>query len=71
MDKEHIRQLAMRLTREEKEHLRRLHLHGVEDASAFGGSQDILKWLEVHDLVYRSGSAVSLTHRGKLVARII
>ena len=71
MDKEHVRSLAKRLTRDEKEHLRRLHLHGVEDASVFGSAQDVLKWLEVHDLVYRRGSAVSLTHRGKLVARII
>jgi len=71
MDKEHIRILAKRLSSEEKEHLRRLHLHGMEDASVFGSAQDILKWLEVHDLVYRSGSSVSLTHRGKLVARMI
>ena len=69
MHNDQIRKIAMRLSGEEMGHLRQMQLHGTEDVRDFGGAPAILKSLEVHDLVFRTGSTVSLTHRGKLVAR--
>lgn len=69
MDEEQVRKLIRRLNGAEIEQLRRLHRHGTGDVRDFGSHQALLKSLEVHDLVFCSGSVVGLTHRGKLVAK--
>jgi hypothetical protein len=69
MNEEQIVKLLRSLSAEEAEHLRHMQAHKSGDAGDFTGAEHVLKSLEVHDLVYRSGSLVSLTHRGKLVAQ--
>jgi hypothetical protein len=69
MDEAQVRKLVRRLSGREIEHLRRLLRQGTGDVREFASAQALLKSLEVHDLVFCSGSVVSLTHRGKLVAR--
>lgn len=69
MDEKKIRKLIALLSVEEIGHLRRLRMGGARDTSGFSGDDVALKSLEVHDLVFRRGSTLNLTHRGKLVAR--
>ncbi len=69
MKEDQIARLARQLSFEEIDHLRRLHANKAEDIGDFASSEHVLKSLEVHDLVFRSGSVVSLTHRGKQVAQ--
>ena len=69
MDEKKIRKLIGLLSVEEIGHLQRLHNHGPRDSSDFSNTPAVLKSLEVRDLVFRRGSTVSLTYRGKLVAR--
>lgn len=71
MDPERARKILDRLTGEEIECLRRLLRHGARDSSDLSDNPSVLKSLEVHKLVVRGGSAVSLSHRGKIVARSI
>ena len=69
MDEKKIRKLIGLLSVEEIGHLRRLRVGGPRDTSDFTSAQTALKSLEVRDLIFRRGSTVSLTYRGKLVAR--
>ncbi len=69
MHEDQVSRLVKLLSYEEIEHLRRLRSLKAESVSDFASFEHVLKSLEVHDLVFRTGSVVSLTHRGKLVAQ--
>jgi len=69
MDEKRIRKLIGLLSAEEIGYLQRLLRHGPRDTSEFNHTPSALKSLEVRDLVFRRGATVSLTYRGKLVAR--
>lgn len=71
MTPEQARKILDRLTGEEIECLRRLLRQGVKAQSDLTETPSVLKSLEVHKLVQRMGSSVSLSHRGKFVARSI
>lgn len=69
MDEDKIRKLIGRPSAEQIEHLRQLQVHAARDAGDFGADHAVLRSLEVYDLIFQRGSMVSLTYRGKMVAR--
>ncbi len=69
MNEEQIVKLVRQLSAEEATHLRRLQAHKAGDVGDFTSAEHVLKSLEVHDLVFRSGSLISLTYRGKQIAQ--
>ncbi len=69
MDEKKIRRLIGLLSVEEIGYLQRLLRHGPRDSSELSNTPAVLKSLEVRDLVFCRGATVSLTYRGKLIAR--
>jgi len=69
VDEKKILKLIALLTVEEIGYLRRLRVGGPRDTGDFSGDVTALKSLEVRDLVFRRGTTLNLTHRGKLIAR--